>query len=81
MKSVGVREFRDHAAAYLSGADPIAVRKHGRIIGFYLPLTRDDDEVSDALAKLGSTVERVLAASGMSEDQLADLFDLRKPVE
>ncbi len=81
MKSIGVREFRDHAAAYLSGSDPIAVRQHGRIIGFYLPLAPDEDEVNESLAKLGATVERVLTESGMSEDELADLFDLRKQAE
>jgi hypothetical protein len=32
LKNVGVREFRDHAASYLSGSDPVAVSTHGRVI-------------------------------------------------
>ncbi len=78
LRNVGVREFRDHATNYLSGSDPVAVSKHGRVIGFYLPLKRDEDEVRHALAKLGETVEQVLEESGLSEDELAVLFDLRR---
>jgi crotonobetainyl-CoA:carnitine CoA-transferase CaiB-like acyl-CoA transferase len=79
LKRVGVREFRDHATSYLSGAEPVAVSKHGRLIGFYIPLQvdRDDDEVRRAIAKLGQSVSQVLHETGMSEDELAELFDLR----
>lgn len=77
LKNVGVREFRDHATSYLSGPDPVAVSKHGRVVGFYVPLHRDEDEVNAAVAKLGETVGQVLADSGMSEEELASLFDLR----
>lgn len=78
LKNVGVREFRDHATTYLSGSDPIAVSKHGRVIGFYIPLDRDEDEVRRDVAKLGQSVQRILGETGMSEDELADLFDLRQ---
>jgi hypothetical protein len=30
---VGVREFRDHASRYLSADEPLAVRRHGRVLG------------------------------------------------
>jgi len=50
LKSVGLREFRDHATTYLSGPDPIAINKHGRVIGLYVPLERDEHEVRDAWA-------------------------------
>jgi crotonobetainyl-CoA:carnitine CoA-transferase CaiB-like acyl-CoA transferase len=80
LKNVGVREFRDHATAYLSGSDPVAVSKHGRVIGFYIPLQvdRDEDEIRRVVAKLGQSVQRILHETGMSEDELAELFDLRK---
>jgi hypothetical protein len=76
-KNVGVREFRDHATTYLSGSDPVAVSKHGRVIGFYIPLDRDEDEVRRALTKLGDSVEKVLDETGLTEDELAKLFELR----
>jgi len=80
MKSVGVREFRDHATTYLSGTDPVAVSKHGQVIGFYIPLERDEDEVRRDVVKLGEAVEQVLQETGMNEEELARLFDLRRPL-
>jgi antitoxin (DNA-binding transcriptional repressor) of toxin-antitoxin stability system len=77
LKNVGVREFRDHATSYLSGSEPVAVSKHGRVVGFYVPLQRDEDEVKAAVAKLGETVSQVLTESGLSEAELAALFELR----
>ncbi|MGH3822342.1 MAG: hypothetical protein ACRDRA_05830 [Pseudonocardiaceae bacterium] len=82
LKTVGVREFRDHATTYLSGSDPVAVSKHGRVVGFYIPLARDEDEVRRALARLGETVSQVLGETGLSEEELAQMFDLRRrPLE
>ncbi len=49
-----------------------------RPFGFYIPLERDQDEVRRAIAKLGVTVEKVLEDTGMSEEELAQLFDLRR---
>ncbi len=78
MKSVGVREFRDHATTYLSGGAPVAVSKHGQVIGFYIPVERDEDEARRAVAKLGEAVEQVLGETGMNEEELARLLDLRR---
>lgn len=80
VKSVGVREFRDHATTYLSGSEPIAINKHGRVIGFYIPLERDDTEVARAVAHLGSVVEDIVAGTGLSEDDLATMLNLRRPL-
>ncbi|MGH3504627.1 MAG: hypothetical protein ACRDQA_27570, partial [Nocardioidaceae bacterium] len=77
LKNVGVREFRDHATTYLSGSDPVAVSKHGRVIGFYIPLERDVEEVERAVARLADSIDRVVAETGLSEDDLAQLLDLR----
>jgi hypothetical protein len=79
MKSVGVREFRDRATTYLSGSDPVAVSKHGHVIGFYIPLERDEDEARRAVARLGDAVEQVLTETGMDEEEVAQLLDLRRP--
>jgi hypothetical protein len=80
LKQVGVREFRDHAALYLLGSEPIAVTKHDRIIGIYVPMMRDEEKVRQAWDRLGETIERVLQGTGPTEDELADMFDIRKPL-
>jgi hypothetical protein len=79
MKNVGVREFRDRATTYLSGADTVAVSKHGQVIGFYIPIERNEDQARLAVVQLGEAVERVLEETGMSEDDLSRLLDLRRP--
>jgi hypothetical protein len=80
MKNVGVRDFRDHATAYLSGGEPLAVNKHGRVIGIYLPVKRDQDRIDRTLDKLGATVQAILEETGMTEDELADFFDFGRPL-
>ncbi|HWJ49867.1 MAG TPA: hypothetical protein VNR42_02540 [Solirubrobacteraceae bacterium] len=54
--------------------------KHGQVIGFYIPLERNEDEVQRAVVKLGEAVEQVLQESGMNEEALSQLFDLRRPL-
>jgi hypothetical protein len=78
LKEVGVREFRDHATKYLSGSETVAVSKHGRIIGFYLPLERNEDEVHGAIDDLSKAVSQVLQETGMNEEELIELLGLKK---
>jgi antitoxin (DNA-binding transcriptional repressor) of toxin-antitoxin stability system len=80
LKEVGVREFRDHATLYLSGSEPIGVTKNGHIIGNYVPLKRDEERVRRAVDRLEQAVNQVLEETGMTEDELADVFDLSKPL-
>ena len=80
MKHVGVREFRDRATGYLKDAEPLAVERHGRLIGFYIPVEPKEPDresaLKDALERLEAAVARTLEESGMSEDELAESFDL-----
>jgi hypothetical protein len=80
MKNVGVREFRDHATKYLSGSEPLAVSRHGQVIGYYFPVKRDHERIQRDLDRLGETVQAILGETGMSEDELASFFDLRRPL-
>ena len=38
MKRVGIREFRDRASQYLASNEVLTVERHGRPIGFYIPV-------------------------------------------
>ena len=82
MRHVGVREFRDRATGLLREAEPIAVERHGKVIGFYIPVEskrREEEELKEGLARLDASVKRVLEETGMTEDELGDYFDPSRP--
>lgn len=74
MKDIGVREFRDHASGYLSGGESIAVRRHGRVLGFYFPVKpkSDTDELRAALRDLDESVTELRSQTGLSEEDLLE---------
>ncbi len=81
MKRVGVREFRDHATHYLSGDEVVAVERHAQPIGFYIPTGASRTEsFTQALERLEQTVQRMVEETGLSEDELSQLFDPNRPL-
>ncbi len=80
MKSVGIREFRDKASHYLASHEAIAVKRHGKIVGFYVPVRESDEgEEIAALMRLSQTVESALQQSGWDEEKLSQALDLSQP--
>ncbi len=84
MKHVGVREFKNKATRLFKDTEPIAVERHGRVIGFYIPVDsengNEDARVKSALSRLEGAVSRALEETGMTEDELVDYLDLSKPM-
>lgn len=78
MKNVGVRELQDYATAYLPGSEPLAVNRHGRVIGFSFPVKRDQERIERDLDTLGAAVQAILEETGLSEDELGGFFALRR---
>ena len=78
-KKVEECEIRDRAVKYLSGRESIAVCQNGRIIGIYTPMQRDEEAVTQAWDQFGKAVDQILRETGMTEEELADIFDLSKP--
>ncbi len=77
MKSVGIREFRDKASQYLASKEVVAVKRHGKLVGFYIPVEQSDEiEIQQALQRLNQTVETAMAESGMDEAALASALNL-----
>jgi len=77
MKSVGIREFRDKASQYLASSEAVAVKRHGKLVGFYIPVEQSEEiEIEQALRKLNQTVEKAIAESGMDEATLASALNL-----
>jgi antitoxin (DNA-binding transcriptional repressor) of toxin-antitoxin stability system len=79
MKSVGIREFRDKASQYLASREAVAVKRHGKIVGFYIPVEQSEEiEIEQALQRLNQTLETAIAESGMDEATLAHALDLSR---
>lgn len=73
MKSVGVREFRDQATSLMGSGETLVIEKHGRPIGFFVPITAVDRQAGrDGLGRLGDALDAVLKATGLNEDDLVD---------
>ena len=68
MQMAGARQFRDKAAGYLNGDEPVLITKHGKISGLYLPL----ESSSTIPENLRKDLARVLGR------HLQDLMDLQK---
>ncbi len=76
---VGMREFREQLAQYLESDVPIAVTKHGRTVGFYIPLrNRPAAEDLAALREAGRRLDEWMAKAGVTEDELVTEFKARK---
>lgn len=72
---VGVREFRDALGTYLESDKPVAVTKHGRTVGFYIPVKRVAlAEDLAAFREAGQTLHALMAEQGISEDALVEDF-------
>ncbi len=69
---VGIREFRDDLASYLLESDtPVAITRHGDKVGYYIPARRKrSDGERGALREVAARMQRMLAAEGISEDEL-----------
>ena len=56
------------------------MKRHGKIVGFYLPVRDSEEaEVQAALMRLSRTVETALAQSGWDEEKLSQALDLSQP--
>lgn len=89
MKRVSIGEFEAHAGEYVARAEKLEIERDGRTVGYYVPVAakprdipterRAKPEAREAMEHLERTVQRVLDETGLTEDELADLFDLNKP--
>ncbi len=81
MRRIDVQEFRSQAPDVLAGNEAITVEREGQAVGVYLPLPQhlsSDKEAS--IADLQAAIDAALAEGTISRDELADLFDLRRPI-
>jgi antitoxin (DNA-binding transcriptional repressor) of toxin-antitoxin stability system len=76
---VGVREFREELARYLESDKPLAITRHGRTLGFYIPLPSPDPRELEALRRGVEQLEALLREQGITEDEIVcDFQALRR---
>jgi len=77
---VGIREFRENLSGYIESATPVAITRHGKTVGFYVPARqRPHEEDLEALRRAGERLDAFIAASGATENELVNEFKaLRK---
>ena len=72
---VGMREFPEQLAQYLESETPIAVTKHGRTVGLYIPVRRKPEEEDvAALREAGKRLDEWMVKHGVSEEELVAEF-------
>ena len=74
--TVGIREFRENLAAYLLESNaPVAITRHGDIIGYFIPARRKHCEAERAaLSEAAARLDELLAAKGITEEEVVADF-------
>lgn len=74
LRAVGVREFRDELATFLDSPAPVAITRHGRTVGYFLPAHDPERLQADLAAFLASAarVEAILDEWGPTEGEVLD---------
>lgn len=71
MRRVGVREFKNQATAMMSSGETLVIERHGKPIGFFVPVSSKDRRAGRAaLGRLGRAVDALLEETGLDEDEL-----------
>ena len=73
---IGIREFREKLATYVLESDtPVAITRHGDTVGYFIPARRKrTDEERSALREAAAQLDALLAAKGVTEDELVSDF-------
>ncbi len=72
---VGVKEFRDKATQLLAREQPFVIERHGKAIGYYVPIKKKDKrKAREALDRLDETMRRTADEAGMTVAELENLL-------
>ena len=79
MRKVGIEEFRDNATKLLALGETMQIERHGHPVGYFIPTKKkDSDAAKEAFARLETAVNELIATTGLSEDELAELFTIKR---
>ena len=75
LEKIGIREFRNNLAKYLSATEPVAVMRHGQTVGYFLPTQKKPEQAElESLMRAAEKLDRLLVDSGITEDELVEEF-------
>ena len=79
MRITNVRNFRNHATAYLKADEPVLVTRHGKVAGLLLPLAHPEhlpmDLRKEILVSLGEYLNKSLELKKISEERIIGDFE------
>jgi len=67
---VGIREFRAGLADYIASDHPVAVTRHGRTVGFFIPTRTDLTAEIAALRSAAAQLDEMLALDEAEIDEI-----------
>ena len=71
---VGLREFRAGMAEFIASSTPVAVTRHGQIMGYFIPTPGLAEADIAALKRASKTLDRLLAAKSIDVDAVVAEF-------
>lgn len=83
LERIGMREFKNNLAKYLSANSPVAVMRHGQTVGYFIPTHKAPRQAElESLELAASKLDKLLSSHGISEDELvAEFRQLREHQE
>lgn len=75
-EKVGIREFRQNIGKYVDSTEPIAISRHGRTVGYFVPVHKKTSKADvEAFMTVALKVENLLSEHGIDEEELIQEFE------
>jgi antitoxin (DNA-binding transcriptional repressor) of toxin-antitoxin stability system len=72
---VGMRQFRHEFGEWVDAGKPLAITKHGRTVGLYIPVRQRPAAAQlTALEEAGRVLDALMAQKGITEEQAVEEF-------
>lgn len=71
---VGIRQFRAGMAEFIASSTPVAVTRHGRTVGYFIPTQGQADADIAALKQASRVLDQMLATQGVDLDDVVAEF-------
>jgi prevent-host-death family protein len=75
---VGIHEFRQDLAEYISTGTPVTITRHGQTVGYFLPVQGQKEAEIAALRKAGAMLDEMLTAKGVDLEEVVAEFKVAR---